>query len=594
MRYSDEILEEVRSRNDIVDVISQYVTLKRSGRNYFGLCPFHNEKSPSFSVSPDKQIFHCFGCGVGGNVFHFITKVENVSFVESVQILAERANVNLPSVNNFEDEKVAKLKAKVYDVNEFAAEFYHKNLYKPTAKTGQEYIKKRKLDNNTLKAFKIGFSGEFDELYRALKKEGFGEEEILASGLVNKNSKGMYIDRYRGRVMFPIQDVRNRVIAFGGRVLDDSKPKYINSPENVVYSKGRNLFGLNVAKKYNSGVMKQILIVEGYMDAISLFQRGITNVVASLGTALTDAQGRLLRKSAEQIILGYDADGAGQTAIVRGMDILQSMGCDIRILQISGAKDPDEFIVKYGPEKLKKCMDNAISSLEYKVKILKKDLNLENVSDKIKFLNAIAKMLSEEKNNIEREIYIDKISKDYEISKEAIQAEINKLIYSNNVGAKVLQRPVKTKIVEETVQKVDEATIKRENMVIYLLINYPENSYNKLKSISIDNFKNEINKNIIKKLYEHLEKGNINTNDVMNWFEDSKIINHLSEIMSYDFEISDVDKAIDDVIAIYKKESLVNRRNSILKELENVNTSEEGKLLEKELNNVIIQLAKMK
>ena len=395
MRYSDEILEEVRSRNDIVDVISQYVTLKRSGRNYFGLCPFHNEKSPSFSVSPDKQIFHCFGCGVGGNVFHFITKVENVSFVESVQILAERANVNLPSVNNFEDEKVAKLKAKVYDVNEFAAEFYHKNLYKPTAKTGQEYIKKRKLDNNTLKAFKIGFSGEFDELYRALKKEGFGEEEILESGLVNKNPKGMYIDRYRGRVMFPIQDVRNRVIAFGGRVLDDSKPKYINSPENVVYSKGRNLFGLNVAKKYNSGVMKQILIVEGYMDAISLFQRGITNVVASLGTALTDAQGRLLRKSAEQIILGYDADGAGQTAIVRGMDILQSMGCDIRILQISGAKDPDEFIVKYGPEKLKKCMDNAISSLEYKVKILKKDLNLENVSDKIKFLNAIAKMLSE-------------------------------------------------------------------------------------------------------------------------------------------------------------------------------------------------------
>ena len=218
----------------------------------------------------------------------------------------------------------------------------------------------------------------------------------------------------------------------------------------------------------------------------------------------------------------------------------------------------------------------------------------KNLIDKIKFLNQIAKLLSKINNSVEREIYIDKISKDYEISKEAIQAEINKLIYSNNVGAKVLQRPVKTKIVEETVQKVDEATIKRENMVIYLLINYPENSYNKLKNISIDNFKNEINKNIIKKLYEHLEKGNINTNDVMNWFEDSKIINHLSEIMSYDFEISDVDKAIDDVIAIYKKENLVNRRNNILKELENVNTSEEGNLLEKELNNVIIQLAKMK
>lgn len=330
------------------------------------------------------------------------------------------------------------------------------------------------------------------------------------------------------------------------------------------------------------------------MDTISLYQRGITNVVASLGTALTEAQGRLLRRSCEQVILGYDADGAGQAAIIRGMDILQDLGCDIRVLQIQGAKDPDEFVVKYGPDKFKYYMDRAISLVEFKVKVLKKELDIENVNDKIKFLNQIAKLLSKINNSVEREIYIDKISKDYEISKEAIQAEINKLIYSNNVGAKVLQRPVKTKIVEETVQKVDEATIKRENMVIYLLINYPENSYNKLKSISIDNFKNEINKNIIKKLYEHLEKGNINTNDVMNWFEDSKIINHLSEIMSYDFEISDVDKAIDDVIAIYKKENLVNRRNNILKELENVNTSEEGKLLEKELNNVIIQLAKMK
>ena len=285
-----------------------------------------------------------------------------------------------------------------------------------------------------------------------------------------------------------------------------------------------------------------------------------------------------LRRSCEQVILGYDADGAGQAAIIRGMDILQDLGCDIRVLQIQGAKDPDEFVVKYGPDKFKYYMDRAISLVEFKVKVLKKELDIENVNDKIKFLNQIAKLLSKINNSVEREIYIDKISKDYEISKEAIQAEINKLIYSNNVGAKVLQRPVKTKIVEETVQKVDEATIKRENMVIYLLINYPENSYNKLKSISIDNFKNEINKNIIKKLYEHLEKGNINTNDVMNWFEDSKIINHLSEIMSYDFEISDVDKAIDDVIAIYKKESLVNRRNSILKELENVNTSEEGKI----------------
>ena len=278
-RYSDEIIDEVRQTNDIVDIISQYVHLKRSGRNFFGLCPFHNEKSPSFSVSPDKQIFHCFGCGVGGNVFTFLTKIEGISFIEAVQSLAERSNIQLPTFENNVDSAKEELKAKVFKVNEFAAQYYHENLYKPESKIAQEYIKKRKLTNETLKAFRLGFSGKFDELYRALKKEGFNDPEILESGLVNRNDNGKYIDRYRNRLMFPICDARGRVIAFGGRVLDDSKPKYINSPENIVYSKGRNLFGLNVAKKGNT---KRMLIVEGYMDVISLHQRGITNVVAPL------------------------------------------------------------------------------------------------------------------------------------------------------------------------------------------------------------------------------------------------------------------------------------------------------------------------
>lgn len=308
MRYSDEIIDEVRQLNDIVDIISQYVHLKRSGRNYFGLCPFHNEKSPSFSVSPDKQIFHCFGCGVGGNVYTFLSKIENMSFIEAVQNLAARANIVLPTLENNADSAKEELKAKVYKVNEFTAKFYHENLYKPEAKMGQEYVKKRKLTNETLKAYRIGFSGKFDELYKELKKQGFGEQEILESGLVNKNENGKFIDRYRNRLMFPICDERGRVIAFGGRVLDDSKPKYINSPENIVYSKGRYLFGLNVAKKH--GGLKKILIVEGYMDVISLHQRGITNVVAALGTALTQNQGWLLRRSAEQVILGFDSDGA--------------------------------------------------------------------------------------------------------------------------------------------------------------------------------------------------------------------------------------------------------------------------------------------
>ncbi len=280
-RYSDETIEEVRQANDIVDVISQYVHLKRSGRNFFGLCPFHNEKSPSFSVSPDKQIFHCFGCGVGGNVFTFLTKIEGINFVDAVQTLAERASIQLPTFENNVDKAKEELKEKVYKVNEFTAQYYHENLYKPTAKIAQDYVKKRQLSNETLKSFRIGFSGKFNELYQALRKEGFEEQEILESGLVNKNENGTYIDRYRNRLMFPICDGRGRVIAFGGRVLDDSKPKYINSPENIVFSKGRNLFGLNVAKK-SEEIKKKLLIVEGYMDVISLHQRGIKNVVAPL------------------------------------------------------------------------------------------------------------------------------------------------------------------------------------------------------------------------------------------------------------------------------------------------------------------------
>ena len=408
-RYSDEVINDVRQSNDIVDVISQYVHLKRSGRNFFGLCPFHNEKSPSFSVSPDKQIFHCFGCGVGGNVFSFITQIEGINFVEAVQMLAERANIQLPTLQDNGDSQREELKAKVYKVNEFTADFYHQNLYKPQAKIAQEYVKKRQLSNETLKSFKIGFSGKFDELYQELKKQGFGESEILESGLVNKNERGQYIDRYRNRLMFPICDARGKVIAFGGRVLDDSKPKYINSPENVVYSKGRNLFGLNVAKK---GDLKRILIVEGYMDVISLHQRGITNVVAPLGTALTEQQGWLLRKNSEQIILSFDSDEAGLKAKLRALDILQNMGCDLRILQMEGAKDPDEYIIKYGNARFNNLVDKALSIIEFKVKILKKDLNLENTNDKIKFLNEIAKLISNVNNTIEREVYIEKIAKE--------------------------------------------------------------------------------------------------------------------------------------------------------------------------------------
>ncbi len=505
MRYSDELIEEVRNSNDIVDVVSQYVTLKRSGRNYFGLCPFHKEKSPSFSVSPDKQIFHCFGCGAGGSVIHFISKIEGLDFKDTIELLAERAGIPLPTSTSSVDTHRQELRAKVFEINELVARYYHENLYKPTSKLAQDYVKKRKMDNKTLKTFAIGYSNpSYTDVYDFLKSKGYTEEQILASRLVNKTEKGRYIDLFRGRLMIPILDVRGKVIAFGGRVLDDSKPKYINSPENIVYSKGRNLFGLNIAKKYDTS---RLLIVEGYMDAISLYQRGITNVVASLGTALTENQGRLLRKYAGQVILGYDSDGAGQAAIIRGLDILSNMGCDIRVLQMEGAKDPDEYIIKYGSGRLLKLMDEAISTVEYKIKVLKRNMVLNSTSDKIKFLNEIAKIIVTVDNNIEQEIYIDKVSNEYKISKEAIYAQINKLKYGGKNPQKILEEPSFKKKSKNIDENVPEDLAKRESLTVALLINYGKEAYDKIKnSINPEDFKIEQNKKIIQKMYEEFEK----------------------------------------------------------------------------------------
>ena len=601
IRYSDEIIEEVRQNNDIVDIISQYVHLTRKGRNYFGLCPFHSEKSPSFSVSPDRQIFHCFGCGVGGNVYTFLMKIEGITFKEALEQLAERANIQLPKLENNADTAREELKAKVYKVNEFTAEFYHQNLYKPTSKIGQEYVKKRKMNKETLEAYRIGFSGKFDELYKALKAQGFGEKEILESGLVNKNDNGTYIDRYRNRLMFPICDVRGKVIAFGGRILDDSKikdskfpqPKYINSPENVVYSKGRHLFGLNVAKKDSA---KKLLIVEGYMDVISLHQRGVTNVVGALGTALTEQQGWLLRKSTEQVILGFDADGAGQTAIARSMEILQKMGCDMRVLQIEGAKDPDEYIVKFGEGRFRLAMDNAISLVEFKVKNLKKDLNLENTGDKIKFLNEIAKILSKVENTMEREIYIEKIAQGYNISKEAIYAEVNKLIYNNTKEDKVLQsreiKPVRENIKNTT--EIDEDLKRRENTIIAILLENNKGAFEKIKQqIKPEDFKSENNKEIARKLYEELEEEECNINKLIDTF-DENIQSHITMLMATDFGIEDIDKAVEDILIKYERERLDNRKKEILKQIETESDTEKKMQLGKELSNIIIALSKIR
>lgn len=590
VRYSDDVIEEIISSNDIVDVVSQYVTLKRSGRNFLGLCPFHKEKTPSFSVSPDKQIFHCFGCGVGGNVIHFVSKIENLNFKESLEMLADKARIILPTIDSGEDSKRQELKEKIYKINEAVAELYHKTLYEPIAKPAQEYVKKRKLDNKTLVNFKIGYAPNQNILYRFLKEKGFNEEEILTSTLVKKYNNN-YIDSFKNRLIFPILDVRNRVIAFGGRVLDNSLPKYINSPDTIVYNKGRNLYGLNVAK--NSRLDK-IIMVEGYMDCVSLHQRGIPNAVASLGTALTENQGRLLRKYSEKVIISYDSDGAGQAATLRGLEILKNIGCDVRILQMEGAKDPDEYVIKYGNGRFNLLVENAISLVEFKVKVLKKNLNLENANDKIKFLKETAKLLQKIDSKIEQEIYIDKISKEYGISKEAIYAEINKQT-GNKTGNKILEKS-RSVVVKKQNKEIPAVLQKREDAIIALLINGDKNVYEQIKHrILPSDLKLEVNKKIVEKVYNEYEKSGDIANNIIDLFtEDQEAVNKLTEIMADEYQQQIDKKTIDSIINIYEKEKLTILKSEIIQKLKETEDSDTKQVLEQELNDIIIKLTKLK
>ncbi len=529
----------------------------------------------------------------GGNVIHFISKIENIDFKESLEILAEKAGITLPILENGIDSKKQLLKEKLYEINKEAALYYHQTLYKDISKPAQEYVKKRKLDNKTLKTYTIGYAPINSNLYKILKEKGFTDEEILASNLVNKVGNN-FIDRFKNRLIFPIQDVRDRYIAFGGRVLDNSLPKYINSPENIVYSKARNLYGLNVAKKLK---LEKLIIVEGYMDVVSLHQRGIENVVASCGTALTEAQGRLLRKYAEKIIISYDSDAAGQAATLRGLEILASLRCDIRILQMDGAKDPDEYIIKYGNGKFNNLVDKAISLIEFKTKVLKKDLDLNNVNDKIKFLNEIAKLVSTVDNKIEQEVYIDKISMEYNISKEAIYAEINKLNYSRNQGKKTLESSYTRNNIIKKKKVLPDALLKRENMIIGILLEGKLEVYEQIKNIlSPEDFKKEENNKIMQKLYEEFEKGNSNINNILEIFnDDENIISILTEIMANDYEIKNDKKAIEDLINNYKKEKLTNRKKEIIDSLNNKEIDKQEEIsLEKELQDIILELAQIK
>ena len=596
IQYNDEIKEEVRSANDIVDVVSKYVPLKRKGKIFFGLCPFHSEKSPSFSVKADNQFFYCFGCHAGGDVFTFISKIENLSFKESVEFLAEKANIKLPSLNSRPDPN-EKIKARMYEMHALTTMFYHERLYKPLAKIAQDYVKKRKLDNKTLKAFKIGYSGERNELYRFLKSKGFSDSEIEATNLCFKLDSGEYIDKFRKRLMFPIMDVSGRVMAFRGRRLDESKSaKYLNSNESLIFQKKKNLFAMNLAK--NSG-SRTLILVEGYMDAISLHQRGVTNVVASLGTALTEEQGKLVRKYSDKVVLSYDSDGAGQNAILKGLEVLSNLGMEGQVLQMEGAKDPDEFIIKYGSGRFQLLVDNAISLIEFKTKMAKAKYNLEIASEKIKFLKEVSKLISTIDSKIEREIYIDKIAKQYGISKEAIFAEINKILYSKQENSQnVLAKTTPVKKEEEIVvsEKIDKAEVEREKMILYFLINdYEEIGEKIVSKIIEEDIKVEKYKKIYNKILEFVQSGNTNIYSQLNNIEEEQIQSALSEIMVAEYEVSSNKKFIEDIINNYDRNKLLVRKEELLLKINDQNLAkDEMAKLEKELNSIIIELAKMK
>lgn len=416
MRITEETIERIKQENDIVDVISDVVKLKRSGRNYMGLCPFHNEKSPSFSVSQDKQIYKCFGCGEAGNVLTFVMKQKNLNFIEACKLLAERANIPL-SLGNGEESKVVKKKNLLYKVNVAAARYFFSNLQRDSK--AKEYFSNRGIKDLTIKRFGLGYSKDgWQNLRYYLNKQGFSDELILEAGLIIRSQKGTLYDRFRNRVMFPVFNIKGDVIGFGGRVLDDSKPKYLNSPETLVFQKGTNLYGLNFAIK-NKLEDRYFIIVEGYMDLISLHQYGITNVVASLGTALTVNQARLLKRYADKVIISYDADVAGQIATIRGLDILREAGFDVRVLQIPQGKDPDEFVRSNGKDAFLKLVNNAEDLISYKLKRAKEGINFKEKTSLIEYGDRVTEILAK-LNPVEKDIYVKSISEDTGIKEQSL------------------------------------------------------------------------------------------------------------------------------------------------------------------------------
>ncbi len=428
MRFSDEFLQEVKDRNDIVDVISPYVDLRVRGNNATGLCPFHNEKTPSFTVYINTQSYYCFGCGAGGDAITFIKNIENLDYVEAVTMLAERSGLPLPADGY--DDGVAKLKRRLLEANRDAAKFFHNQLFTPEGKTGLDYFLNRGLTMETIRHFGLGYAPDkWDGLMRYMKGKGYTEAELLQADLARKTQKGHVIDTYRNRAMFPIIDLRGSVIAFGGRVLDDSKPKYVNTSDTLVYKKSQGVFALNFAKR---GSGKTLILCEGYMDVIAYHQAGFTNAVAGLGTAFTPDQAKLLSKYAEEVILSYDNDEAGQTATRKAIGILSRTPLRIRVARLSGGKDPDEIIKKYGKDKMQSILMNAVGDVEFDLQRAKAGFDLSAPDGKVAYLERAVGILASTSNPIQWDVYASKLANELGVAKEAIVVQIQKTAKQKN------------------------------------------------------------------------------------------------------------------------------------------------------------------
>ncbi len=596
--YSEDLIEEVISQNDIVEVISEYIHLKKSGRNFMGLCPFHREKTPSFCVSMDKQIYKCFGCSEGGNVISFIMKLENLDFTDALEYLAERAHIDVgryevKTFSNSINDSKKDLKDTLFKINKDVGIYYHNNLIeilKEESSALKDYIIKRKFDIKTIKKFGIGFATGKIPLYDYLINLGYKKEDILKTGILLQNSNGKIYDRFHNRLMFPIFDVRDRTIAFGGRVLDKSLPKYVNSPENEIYFKGKNLYALNFAKREK---LDNIIIVEGYMDAIALQKSGFTNAVASLGTALTDNQARLIKKYTDNVIIGYDQDGAGQEATLRGLDILVSKGLKVKVLILDkkDVKDPDEYINKYGPERLKNCIENSISLVEFKISKLEKNLDINNIDSKVEFLTQVANILAKIENTIEREIYIDKIATKYNMGSGPILKEVEKRIKKTSDSEVV----VDVQSLNRKMNLVTNIRKRQEQYIIALILSKDKNIQQEIfKNILVSDIENEN----VRKVYEFLiklrESYDINKIEILSKVKDEELMKELTEIMYIDISNVDKQKLLNDVLNNKFKEKLLLRRDEIFKRLNDNLSKDEQEILEFELNQIILELSKLK